>query len=173
VLAFQGAALASLINAIEFEIWSALIWLGIYCFMLLIKRALHSRGNPEQILESQPASIHVLEPLHFPGRKAALAFIATLPVTHEVDMWIWWDAFMSENARRRELQVELQSLECFMKHLPERTPATEQSELGGLSPSSQLITEEVEEAHKNPELMACLKSYEEAVFPPNKTSKLV
>lgn len=173
VLAFQAAALATLTNATGFERWSALIWLGIYCFMLMMKRALHSFGNSDQILENQPATVTMLEPLHFSGRRCALAFISTLPVTHKVDMWTWWDVFMPENARRKEFHAELQRLEGFVKHLPQGHWATEQAELEKFSPSSRLIAEEIEAAHKKPELIAALKAYMEVVYPPEKTGKQV
>jgi hypothetical protein len=61
---------------------------------------------PKILFEKNPASIQRLEPMHFSGRRAALLFIAMLPVSHRANRWGWWDAFMPENPRRRMLQKD-------------------------------------------------------------------
>jgi hypothetical protein len=172
VLAIQAAALASLTNATGVEIWSGLIWLSIYSFMVLLKRALDFQQGPAQILESQPASVQMVESLHFSGRKAALAFISTLPVSHKVDKCAWWDVFMPKNERRDQLQAELESSDLFKTQIGQSEGETEHSEAKKRSPNVQMILEEITAALRNPSFSSCLKSYQEEVFAAVKTREV-
>ena len=165
LLVIQAAALASTTNAKGIERWSGMVWLSIYLLFLLMKRALHFLQGPEQLLESQPASIQLVESLRFSGRRAALVFIATLPVSHKVDRWAWWDTFMPDNERRREFQAELETSELFAGQTALITEERESSGLNKRSPITKMILEEVAAALKIPSFELCLKSYQEVVFP--------
>jgi hypothetical protein len=165
VLAIQAAALASLTNATGTERWSGMVWLSTYLLMLLLKRALHFLQGPEQVFKTHLASIQLVERLQFSGRRAALVFIATLPVSHKVDRWAWWDAFMPENERRREFQAELETSALFANPTALNEEETQPSETTKRSPIPEMILEEAAAALKNPNFASCLESYQKVVFP--------
>jgi hypothetical protein len=102
VLVVQAAALTSLMGAKNEQALGSLIWLACYLFML-VPPALMARSNPDMLIGSQRAAPVRVPPIHFTGRKPALAFISTLPVTGFVEgRWDWVDNFLPRNQRRKE-----------------------------------------------------------------------
>jgi len=78
VLIVQASMQARLLGSPTEQIWGSIIWLLCYQFML-VPSFFVSRNNPDMILKTQPAQVMRLPPVNFLGRRAALAFIATIP----------------------------------------------------------------------------------------------
>lgn len=112
-LSIQASLLAAVANASGNERWSSLLWLAFYLIIGLSKLGYHAASSPEEILEKQPASVHITKPMHFSGRRAALVFISMLPVTAKVNRWSWWDVYMPDNDRRKALHAELEGTHLF------------------------------------------------------------
>lgn len=166
-LVVQAAALASMTNAIGVERWSGVVWLAMYFLLGICKRILHFR-NPESILEEQPATIHRVDPLHFSGRTAALAFIAALPVSHKMDRWAYWDVFMPNNERRRKLQTELEVSSVFKDQPFEngnhKVSFEDNTSLPNQSGFVEKVLEEVRAGLEHPSLVTFLKDFQNAVL---------
>ncbi|RFU25418.1 hypothetical protein B7463_g10931, partial [Scytalidium lignicola] len=147
VLVVQAASLASVPNLNGTQAWSGLLWLLVYALMILFKKALHLAFGPEQILENQPAVVQKVKPLRFSGRRAALVFIAALPVSYK-------------------FQTELEASDLFMT----KSVTTErEKELSESEERSRIIGTTLDEATaalKRPDLVKHLASYEGVVFPP-------
>ena len=115
-LVVQAAALASLIGNNSVQSLGSVVWMVLYLIMQIPERVLHKLNLVPNVLREQPGEIWKLPPIQFSGRRAALAFIATLPVSQKADTWAWLDAFMPSNARRRQWQERAEacqkSLEC-------------------------------------------------------------
>ncbi|KAH8748289.1 hypothetical protein F5883DRAFT_583026 [Diaporthe sp. PMI_573] len=169
VLATQAALLAAITNAEGDERWSSLLWLAFYFLMLLLKKGLHAVVGLEHLLEKQPASVQVMEPLRFSGRRAALVFISMLPVSEKVDRWAWWDVFMPDNDRRRSFHAELESSPLlteatrWQQQIPD-TSMNEKTEGKSSVPANSAL-EEAAGVIKGPTSRAYLKRYLDVVFP--------
>jgi len=59
------------------------------------------------LLETQPAQVMRLPPVNFLRRRAALAFIATIPGIKRKFGWDWMDGSMLNNERRKEWLAEV------------------------------------------------------------------
>ena len=108
VLVAQAAVLASLFGNNTDQVWGSAIWMASYGMMHLVTVVL-TRKQPDMAFDRQPAEALRLPPIEFSGRRAALAFIATLQgVTHRqgVGQWDWVDGFMPNNRRRKEWIAE-------------------------------------------------------------------
>jgi hypothetical protein len=169
VLATQAALLAAVTNAEGDERWSSLLWLAFYFLMLVLKKGLHAITGSEHLLEKQPASVEVMEPLHFSGRRAALIFISMLPVSRRVDRWAWWDVFMPDNDRRRSFHTELESSRLFTEatRWQQQVPDTSMSEKTEREPSvpANSVLEEAAGVINGPTCRAYLERYLDVVFP--------
>ncbi|KAI1366248.1 hypothetical protein F5Y08DRAFT_301662 [Xylaria arbuscula] len=113
VLTVQAALLASVTNADGDARWASLIWLAGYVLNSLLKQALYRVIGQENLLAKQGGVVNSVQPLHFSGHMAALAFIALLPASHKADSWAWCDAFMPNNGRRQQFQDQIQRLEQY------------------------------------------------------------
>lgn len=103
VLAVQAALLAALVGSDSKQTWGSLIWLVSHSIMHLVA-SISPQKKPDMILEGQASRVIRVPPLRFSGRRAALAFIATLPGIEQrtgTDAWNWTDGFMPDNERRR------------------------------------------------------------------------
>jgi len=110
VLLIQAALLGSLLNnnGGTKQVWGSLTWLACHMVMFLVAR-IEPWQKPDVFLGPQLFRVSRLPPVHFGGRRPALAFIATLPgVTfrHGVGQWDWMAGFMPDNDRRREWTAE-------------------------------------------------------------------
>ncbi|KAF2654711.1 hypothetical protein K491DRAFT_716836 [Lophiostoma macrostomum CBS 122681] len=109
VLIVQAAALTSLVGVNDRQALGSLIWLACYLFML-IPPAIMAYRNPDMLIGSQRAASVRLPAIHFTGRKAALAFISTLPITGFVEgRWDWMDNFLPKNQRRKDWEKVIEA----------------------------------------------------------------
>jgi len=99
VLTVQVAALASVFGTKSQE-WASITWLGMYLLMLLPSR-IQQVSPSKELLKKYNTTIIQVASVHFSGRRSALAFIAMLLVSPQVDRWAWLDVFMPDNQRRR------------------------------------------------------------------------
>ena len=105
----QAAILASLVGASDFNALIPLVWLSLYVLML-IPPALMKRKYPSLFLDAQPGVVTPAITVRFSERRAALAFIAMLPVTPNAGKWDFMDGFILRNARREKWQEEIDTL---------------------------------------------------------------
>ena len=113
VLASQAAILTSLIGRCDQQVWGSLIWLTLYCLLLIPQKVLDGQIK-DSILSDQPAKISRLDLIIFEGRRSALAFVVTLLMSPgKSGRWNWLDPFMPNNERRTNWEIELQSAGLF------------------------------------------------------------
>jgi hypothetical protein len=104
VLIVQAAILASLLGCGSSQAWGSIIWQGCYAVMPALSHARAYR-DPDTLIRGLNAVAIRAKPLLFDGRRAALAFVATMPGIKQkagVAKWDWLDGFMPNNKRRRD-----------------------------------------------------------------------
>ena len=104
VLIAQAALLASLLGCKTKQAWGSAIWQLCYLGMHLVSSQVSNR-NLDMVLDGQCTRAIRLPPTVFLSRKAALAFVGTLPGIErrfDVSEWDWMDSFIPNNERRRE-----------------------------------------------------------------------
>ena len=107
VLTTQAALLGSLVGRSGRQALGSAVWLLCYLVLQIPPRVL-AYLNPDAVLDGQPAAVKRLTPLTFSGRRPALAFIASLPMTDSRSgPWEWLEGFMPRNERRRQWETEM------------------------------------------------------------------
>lgn len=155
-LVIQAAALVSLVGNGTKQGLGSTIWLAMYLILngaaALLDRALVG-GN---VFDHQPGTASNLPSMVFSGRKAALAFIAHLPVSAKVDKWAWVDVFMPNNERRKIWEAEMEQCRPY---LLAKSTADEEKLLKFISSSSRMTLIEVKKAYTSPEFSRSLEAY--------------
>lgn len=107
VLTIQAALLGSLIGRSDKEVLGGAVWLCCY-FILQIPPTVLQRLHPDAMLNGQSTTLERIPPLVFSGRRVALAFIGSLPMTDSrAGDWDWLEGFMPRNERRKQWEAEL------------------------------------------------------------------
>ena len=107
ILAVQAALLASLAGKSDQRVLGSVVWLLCYLVLKIPPRVLMKRC-PDVLLDGQSAVAERLPPMTFSGRRAALAFIGSLPMTEsKVGQWDWLDGFMPPNERRKQWEADI------------------------------------------------------------------
>lgn len=169
VLTTQAALIAAVTNSDGDEKWSNLLWLGFYFLLIFVKKVFAMAIKSGNILSKQPASIQILEPLNFLGRRTALVFISMLPVSHRVDRWSWWNVFMPDNERRRAFHARLENSPIFMaatnwQQSPDDGFVTKTTEANSPLPEDGML-EESAAVRNSTRCLASMDAYLDVVFP--------
>lgn len=107
VATIQAALLASLASRSDKQVWGSLFWLICYA-ILQLPSTITIRRQPAVLFDSQPLVMEKVPPLVFTGRRTALAFIGSLPMTEpRSQRWDWLDGFMPPNERRAKWQTDI------------------------------------------------------------------
>ncbi|RDW68665.1 hypothetical protein BP5796_09322 [Coleophoma crateriformis] len=106
VLAVQAAALASQFGADGKQVVGSGVWLIAYAVLLISSRVVTSRC-PDALLRHQPTTADQLSHIGISSRRAALAFIATLPVSQKSGRWEWMNGFVPADERRKHWENEM------------------------------------------------------------------
>jgi hypothetical protein len=157
VLAVQAAALASVVGSKSQELGS-IAWLAMYLLMLLPSQ-FQQVCPAEELLKNQNTTIIQAEPVHFSGRRAALAFIAMLPVSPQVNRWAWLDVFMPNNERRRAFQTEWDKWPLINKREGEKDMAEAKMLIS--SNTKDVILHEATAAYNDEKFVKCLRKFED------------
>lgn len=164
-LTLQAALLTSLVsNASEQTLGSA-IWLGCYFLMRIPPWAFAKLVKRSETMPQKDAH-HTVElvqppPAQFSGRRAALAFIATLPHTSKAGRWDWINGFLPPDARRRQWEKETESLGLYDPDAGDTTEAGGQDRV--FSKHEHTLIADVKRAQKEEGFLAALKEYKEAM----------
>ena len=122
----QAALLASQIGASDINAVIPSVWLAVYLLMLVPQKVIRSM-KPDMILQKQPGIVNSISKMSFSGRRAALCFIAMLPVTTRAGRWDWLDVFMPLNERRQVWQEELETCGLVCRVDPRIRPLSEET----------------------------------------------
>jgi hypothetical protein len=144
VLVAQAAALASQFGAYGKQVVGSGIWQIAYVVLLILSRLMASRC-PDALLRHQPTTADRLGHIVFSSRRAALAFIATLPVSQKSGQWDWMSGFVPADERRKRWEAEMA-----------QGGLGEDRDIGddiSISASSRAILEEVRKARSRPEFV--------------------
>lgn len=164
-LTLQAALLTSLVsNASEQTVGSA-IWLCCYFIMhippwLFAKLIKRSETMPQKDAH-HTAELVQPPPAHFSGRRAALAFIATLPHTSKAGRWDWINGFIPPDARRRQWEKETESLGLFNPVVAATLEAANHGRV--CSKYEHTLIADVRRAQKDEGFLAALNEYQKAV----------
>jgi hypothetical protein len=151
----QATAIASTFGSKSQELGS-IAWLTMYWLMLLPGRIPQVCPTGE-LLKNQNTAIIQAEPIHFFGRRAALAFVAMLPVSPQVDKWAWLDVCMPNNERRRALQAEWD-----MYPLMNKKARREQGiDVMKLADKKDIILYEATAAYSAEKFVECLRKFQD------------
>lgn len=142
VLVVQAAALASQFGANGKQVVGSGIWQIAYVVLLVLSRLMALRC-PDALLRHQPTTADQLGHIVFSSRRAALAFIATLPVSQKSGQWDWMSGFVPADERRKRWEAEMA-----------QGGLGEDRDVGddvSISASSRAILQEVRKARSRPE----------------------
>lgn len=106
VLVVQAATLASQFGGKGKQVVGSGIWLMAYVLLLILSRLMSSMC-PDTLLRHQPTTAERLDHIVFSSRRAALAFIATLPVSPKAGQWDWMNGFIPADERRQHWEDEM------------------------------------------------------------------
>jgi hypothetical protein len=144
VLVVQAAALGSQFGANGKQVIGCGFWQIAYVLLLISSRLMASRC-PDALLRHQPTSADRLGHMVFSNRRAALAFIATLPVSRKAGQWDWMSGFVPADERRKRWEAEMA-----------QGGLTVDRDIGddiSISASSRAILEEVRKERSHPEFV--------------------
>ncbi|RDW64595.1 hypothetical protein BP6252_10246 [Coleophoma cylindrospora] len=154
VLAVQAAALASQFGADGKQVVGSGVWLIAYTVLLISSRLVTSRC-PDALLRHQPTTADQLDHIGFSSRRAALAFIATLPVSQKAGRWDWMNGFVPADERRKHWEIEMAQGGLGEDRVPEDDTS--------ISASSRGILEEVRKARSSPEFVEASTKFNAAI----------
>jgi hypothetical protein len=158
-LTIQAAALVSLVGNNSNQGLALIIWISLHFLMHLPPLILTKAGLGSNVLDAQPGTVHNLSSMVFSGRKAALAFVAHLPVTRKADKWAWLDVFMPDNMRRRKWQKEIERGCSYLKV----NPADDERLLNSINGESRLALVEIKKSLCSKKFHKILESYLQSV----------
>ncbi|KAH7130483.1 hypothetical protein B0J11DRAFT_602835 [Dendryphion nanum] len=159
-LVVQAAALLSLVGNGTKQGLSSIIWLALYVMMNFAAGWLNGVLCGCNVLDHQPGTASNLPSMVFSGRKAAMAFIAQLPVTAKADKWAWADVFMPNNERRRMWEADMEKCRPY---LHAKSVEQEEALLKSISLPNSMTLIEVKKAYKSPKFSKSLGAYMAAV----------
>ncbi|PMD24447.1 hypothetical protein NA56DRAFT_700078 [Hyaloscypha hepaticicola] len=106
-------------------------------------------------------------PIVFSGRRAALVFISTLPVSPRASRWDWMDPFIPPNQRRREWEREVERTRLFSSSTATRDRGEARGEGGGEDSGSRplrrwesILRHEAVRARERADFSAALSYFE-------------
>lgn len=157
VLVAQAALLMSQVGSTDVQVCGSAAWLAAYLVLLAPARLL-LRRCPDALLKGLPASAERLAPLIFSSRRAALAFVATLPMTEpKAGKWEWLNGFLPPDERRKVWEAEMDRV------LPERNDEEVRKSVEG---SSRSMLEEIERVWRDPGLVEATARFWKSVGKP-------
>jgi len=106
VLVVQAATLANQVGSNDKQVFGSGIWLLAYLVLLIPSRLMMFKF-PDALLRHQPTTADRLGHIVFSTRRAALAFIATLPVSQKAGRWDWINGFVPPDDRRKRWEAEM------------------------------------------------------------------
>lgn len=117
ILTLQAALLMSLVSSQSRQVWGSAIWLAVHLAMQgppwLLRRLIDPATTVLGMGTMCDVEVRRLAPIVFSGRRAALVFISTLPVSPRASRWDWMDPFIPPNQRRREWEREVERTRLF------------------------------------------------------------
>ena len=159
-LLIQAAALVSLVGNGTKQGIAPIIWLALYVLMNFAATVVDKVQIGANVLDHQPGTVSNLPSMVFSGRKAALVFIAHLPVTLKANKWAWVDVFMPNNERRRKWEAEI---DMGRPYLDAQSTTEEEGLLNSISNPNQMALAEVKKAFSSPNFSKSLGAYLSAV----------
>ncbi|KAE9374934.1 hypothetical protein N431DRAFT_438311 [Stipitochalara longipes BDJ] len=171
ILTLQAALLMSLVSSQSRQVWGSAIWLGVHLAMQGPPWLLRHLIDPATTVLGTGSMCDVevrrVAPMVFSGRRAALVFIATLPVSPRASRWDWMDPFIPPNQRRREWEREIERTGLIPSSTATEDRGEAEGEGGGEDGSSRLlgkwetiIRHEVARARQRADFTAALSYYE-------------
>ena len=153
VLVVQATLLAKLVRAPVPELYGSPIWLLSYLAINAIQAVVARKFSSVKI-GNEPVALASAPQVVLPSRRAALAFISSLPSTPpKVDRWDWTDSFMPRNARREAWQQEVDIAQL----------GQEREAKVNLSDDGRRIVTQVRGVRFEKELLKSIGKYEAAV----------
>ncbi|KAF1939450.1 hypothetical protein EJ02DRAFT_497088 [Clathrospora elynae] len=155
-LVVQGAALVSSVGNGTKQGLGSIIWLALYLILNGSASVLDKALTGNNVFAHQPGTASNLPSMVFSGRKAALAFVAHLPVIGKADKWAWTDIFMPNKERWRTWEAEMNNCRPY---LDAKSATEEERLLRSISSHNRITLIEVKKAYNSPKFAKRLATY--------------